>query len=142
MSTKKVTTFLKLLFILAVVGGVSYQCFSSGYKHYETQAESGLNIPESARDINVYRAVTTWYCYDFKIDFEGYKTWVANYKLKKLSSVTKTTDTLISYSKKQSKILFKDNVEQYRAAWNEEDRGAYFIYVPSKGRAYYASHSR
>lgn len=139
---KKAVTFLKLLFIIAIVGGLSYQCLSSGYSHYETQAESGLNIPENARDINVYRAVITWTCYDFKIDFEGYKKWVAEYNIEKLSPFTKTRATLISYDKKQNKILFKENVEQYRAAWNIEDRGAYLMYIPEEGRAYFATHSR
>ena len=139
---KKVATLLKLMFILAVVGGVSYQCMSSGYKHYETQAESGLNIPENATDINVYSAVMTWYCYDFKTDFESYKKWVADFKGNKLSPISESTSNLMSYSKKQNKILFRENVIHFRASWNIKDRGAYLMYVLEEGRAYYAAHSR
>ena len=139
---KKVATFLKLMFILAVVGGLGYQCLSSGYKHYETQAESGLNIPENATDINVYTALMTWKCYDFKTDFETYKQWVANYKGNKLSPITESTLALMSYNKKQNKILFRENIKHFRASWTIKDSGAYLMYVLEEGRAYYAAHSR
>lgn len=142
MNVKAIATFLKLMVILAVVGFAGFQCFSSGYSHYETQAASGLPIPDNARDINVYEAITTWYSYDFKIDFAGYEKWVENFKEKKLSAIEKSSEKLMSYSKKNDKILFRENVEHYRAFWKLENSGVYLMYVPEEGRAYYAAHSR
>ena len=142
MSTKKIATFLKFLFILAVVGGLGYQCLSSGYTHYETQAESGLDIPENATDINVYRAITTWYCFDFKTDLESYKKWVKDFTRVKLSEISQSNTQIISYSKAQDKLLYRQGIEHYRASWNFEDQGINLIFVPEEGRAYYSAHSR
>ena len=142
MNLKLIATLLKLAVILAVVGFAGMQCFSSGYSHYETQAESGLEIPENARDINVYSAITTWYSYDFEIDFEDYKKWVENYKGNKLTPIEKSTEKVMTYSKKNDKILFRENVEHYRAYWKQENQGEYLMYIPEEGRAYFASHSR
>jgi len=139
---KTITTLLKLAVILTVVGFVGLQCFSSGYRHYETQAESGLNIPENATDINCYKAITTWYCYDFKTDFESYQKWVENYKAHKLTPIEKSTSPIMSYNKKQDIPLFRDNVEHYRASWRFEDQGIALIYIENEGRAYFSSNSR
>ncbi|MCM8527863.1 MAG: hypothetical protein NE327_15185 [Lentisphaeraceae bacterium] len=142
MNVKLIATLLKLAVILAVIGFAGMQCFSSGYSHYENQAASGLPIPENATDINVYNAITTWYCYDFKTDFESYKKWVANYKEETLSQISLSTERMSRYNKKQDKILFHDNIEHYRASWTGEGRGVYLMYIPKEGRAYFASHSR
>lgn len=142
MNKKTIATFLKLLVILAVVGFTGMQCFSSGYSHYETKAESGLEIPENATDINYYKAITTWKSYDFKTDFESYKKWVGNYSIHELSPIGKSTDTITRYSKKQDKLLFRDNIEHYRASWRFEDQGVALMYIEEEGRAYFSSHSR
>ena len=142
MKAKTISSTLKLAVIIAVIGGCSYQCFSSGYKHYDTKEESGLNIPDNATDINVYKAITNWYCYDFKTDFESYKKWVKAFPRVKLSEITQSNSQIISYNKKQDKLLFRDGVEHYRASWNHEDQGIYLIYIPEEGRAYFSSHGR
>ena len=142
MKIKTIATLLKLAVILLVVGFVGVQCFSSGYTYYENQTESGLSIPENATDINHYSALTTWLCYDFKTDFESYKKWVESYSSHKLSKIEESTKSMMSYSKKQDKLLFRENVEHYRASWSFEDQGVSLIYIEEEGRAYFASHSR
>ena len=142
MNLKLIATLLKLAVILAVVGFAGMQCFSTGYSHYETQAESGLKIPENATDINIYNAITSWYCFDFKTDFESYKKWVKAYTEHELSEVEKSTATIMSYNKKQDKLLFRDNVEHMRSTWSAGVQEVALIYVEDEGRAYFAYKSR
>ena len=133
MKLKTVTTILKLLVIMSILGFIGMKFISTGHMHFEDKVSSGLSIPEDSKDSNFFRTLSNKEYIDFKIDFDSFEQWVLKETGLKDTSFKKSSEPFIYYSKNSEKLLTKSNVEHLIF----ESGSKIYLYSEADKRAYY-----